>query len=226
MEEGSETCVWKIFTGAGVLLITLILSSVVVCGVNATCRNHIPTVSNMLSSTFAAPYLMGGLVIAFVFHAFIVWCLYHACNTKSYYWSNLQMFSAYLIYFTCIVTLYVLPFTSGWPDNWANVSILAALCFWMVVTIVSIWRGIPLRPIMWNVIMWLIYTSCVIVYIAVRAVSLPMINKDVGLLVSEIIGGLALVGFMVATISHIWDMSIQFNKHSKANSLPLSSKAH
>lgn len=207
----SETVVWRIFLGIALIMTLLLLGSITVCATNSTCLNHIPTAANMLNSTFTMPFIVSGVNAALGFHLLTSSCLYYACSIKSPYWSKIQMFSALLVYFTCIVTLFVLPFTTGWPSNWANITILCALSLWMMTASVSIKRGLKGRPLKWNIVSWIFFCMCVIIYIVIRAVPLPVINKDAGLLTMEILGFLSFVGFMLACLDHIWKMSIQFN---------------
>jgi hypothetical protein len=201
--------VWKIFTFLGFLLVFLFGGAGIICGTDSKCRNYVPTVQNMLNSTFATPFVVSGFYTVLGGHFVVSVCLYSATSVRSYYWSGLQLVAAALIYFCCVVTLFVLPFT-GWPNNWANVSILVAIALWMLCVQVSMRRGLHRLLIGYPFVAQYVYYACVIPYIVVRAVpDIPVQGKDAGILVCEVVGGVALLVFMAMLVAHVWSMRIR-----------------
>jgi hypothetical protein len=197
---------WKVFVFLFALIAFLIIASAIICGTDSKCTHNIPTVKNMLNSTMSTPFIVSGLNAALGVHLVTSTFLYWTTTVKAPYWSSLQMISAIIMYATCIITLFVLPFTS-WQNNWANVATLVALVFWMVFVQISLKRNRKSVVVLFTVM--LLYMVCVLIYIIVRAVpDIPPEGRDVGILVVELIGGLAITAFMFVCITHIYNMKI------------------
>lgn len=206
---------WKIFLVLFGLIVFLFISSAIICGTDAKCVNYIPTVKNMLNSTFATPFIVSGLDAALGVHFITSTFLYFSTSIRAPYWSLLQILSAVLTYATCIITLFVLPF-SGWANNWANVATLVMLVLWMAFAQISLKRNRHSIGLLLGCMM--LYIVCVIIYIVVRAVpDIPLAGRDIGILVVEIMGGLALVVFVCICISHIYRMSIKIITYESIN---------
>ena len=214
-ENGKKTpaiVIWKIFLFLFVIILFLFVSSAIVCGTDDGCRSNIPTIQNMLTSNLSVPFVISGLNVVLGIHLLISTFLFFTTNIKAPHFSALQVLSAVFSYVSCIVALFVLPFT-GWANDWVNVSTIVILAFWMCFAQVSLKRN--LYSIRWFSLMTIIYICCIIPYIVVRAVpDIPIYGKDVGLLVIEIVGGLSFVLFMILCIRHIYKMEIRFDTHN------------
>lgn len=205
---------WKVFIFLFGLIAFLVGASAIICGTDEKCMNNIPTVRNMLNSTFATPFIVSGLNAALGVHLVTSTFLYYTTLVKSPYWSFLQFVFAIIMYTTCIVTLFVLPFT-GWMNNWANISILVALILWMLCVQVSLKRNRKPIVILFSTMMLL--AVCILIYIVVRAVpDIPEPGRDVGILVVELIGALSVTVFMCVCITHIYSMSIHIVTDNKS----------
>ncbi len=203
--------VWKIFLALFAIILFMFITSSIICGSNAECRYHIPTVSNMLNSTIATPFLVSGFNVAVGFHFLTILCLYCMTVAYAYYWSMLQVFFGIIVYATLVITLFIIPFT-GWEHNWANVSTLAALVLWMVFAQISIKRGLRLQAFKQTIVPFIIFCCCVLVYIIVRAVDsagLPENGRDIGIMVCEIVGALSFIVFMLMCIWQVRELGIQ-----------------
>lgn len=187
------------------VVVTLFVASAIVCATNTTCLSRIPTVNNMLKSPIITPYVITALNTVGVIHLIVSLGLYSVTVEKAPHLSRLQLLFAALIYVAAGVTLFILPFTAGWDANWGNLAILVAVAIWMVAVQISTIRGKPFDPIppgiwRWQVASMLLYDACAITYIVLRAVDLPYVNKSVGILVCEIVGGLAVTMFFLAIV--------------------------
>lgn len=202
------TPLWKVFVALAALVVFLFAGAAIICGTDGRCRNYVPTVGNMLNSTFATPFLVSGFNVVLGGHLATSTSLYYATRARALYWSTLQLGSAALVYLTIVVTLFVMPFT-GWPNDWANVAVLATLALWMLVVQVSMRRGL-MRPLLlhrYGFVAHYVYCACVIPYVVVRAIpTLPIEGKDAGLLVCEVVGGVSLMLFMAYVVAHLWHM--------------------
>lgn len=200
--------VWKILLLLSGLVIFVLAGSAIICGTDDKCRNHVPTVQNMLNSTLSTPFFITGVNVALGGHFIIAACITYVTKGRAYYWGVLQMASAVIIYFCSIATLFVMPFV-GWQNNWTNVTILAAIAVWMILAQIALRRGLR-NPIRWGFnIMWL-YVICLIPYIVVRAVpDIPIQGKDAGILVCEIVGSLSLVLYMCVCLAHVYNVTVR-----------------
>ena len=208
-EPSSPIKLWKAYLILGAMVCILFVGSAIVCGTDEKCRNHIPTVANMLNNTIATPFLVTGFNAALAVHFITVSAIAFIARRKAPYWASLQAGSALLVYFFSVCTLFVLPFT-GWPSNWANVFILASIALWMMLAQITIARGRRHVTTWPFTSMTVLYSLCILPYIVVRAVpTLPIPNQDIGILVCEIVGAIALVLFVVTCITHVWSVSLK-----------------
>jgi hypothetical protein len=209
IEPSSPIRLWKIYLILGSMVAFLFVGSAIICGSDEKCRNHIPTVANMLNSTLATPFLVTGFNAALVVHFVTVASIAFVAKHKAPYWAMMQMLAAVLVYGSTVTTLFVLPFT-GWTNNWANIFILCTMAVWMMLAQVALRRG--LRNAMgWPFTsMTILYVLCVIPYIVVRAMpTLPIPNKDIGMLVCQTVGACALVTFIIVCIIHVWKVGVR-----------------
>jgi len=211
----SVTRLWKLIVILIIIISVLFFTSLIICVTNNQCRNHIPTINNMLNSTFVTPYVVSGMNAALGLHLVTTSGLYYMTAPKFPYWGYLQLFFAAAIYLSVIITMMVFPFT-GWQVNWANVSIIMSLLLWMIVVLVSLFRYYRTRTsskqrlVKFNGILCLLYFLCALIYIVLRAVpDLDIVPRDDGLLVVEIVGGLAFFGFMILCALHVAGLEIQ-----------------
>lgn len=210
--------VGKVLVALIALIVVLFFTSMMLCVTNDECRNKIPTLSNMLNSTFTTPFVVSGMNAGLGLHMITTWCLYSMTSVHVYLWSMLQVFLAIAVYFSVIVTMFVFPFT-GWEANWANLAVIFSLVLWMVSVMLCLYRfyGRKLQGhrglLRWNVVFFALFAMCTIVYIALRSVgSLGIVPKDDGLLVVEIVGGLSFFAFMVLMLVHIGRMTVHLEQ--------------
>lgn len=199
--------VWKIFATLFAIILFMFITSAIICGSNEECRYHIPTVSNMLNSTMTTPFLISGFNTAIGFHMLTVVSLYCMTVGTAYYWSILQASTAVLVYASLVITLFIIPFT-GWEYNWANLGALVGLVLWMGTAQVSIIRGFH-TSFRQTLIPFVLFVSCVIVYIAVRSAVHGVNERDVGLVVTESIGCVSFVVFMLMCIWQVRHLGIR-----------------
>jgi hypothetical protein len=200
--------IWKIMLTMTGLVVFVLAGSAIICGTDDKCRNHVPTVQNMLNSTLSTPFFITGVNVALGAHFIIAVSITYVTKARAMYWGVLQMTSAIVIYFCCIATLFVMPFV-GWQNNWTNVTILIAIALWMVLSQISLRRGLR-NTIRWGFNIMYLYIVCVIPYIVVRAIpDLPIQGKDAGLLVCEIVGALSFVMYMCVCLAHVYNVSIR-----------------
>jgi hypothetical protein len=200
--------IWKIFIFLFAIVLFMFITSSIICGSNVECRYHIPTVSNMLNSTISTPFLISGFNVAIGFHLLTSASLYCTTIAYAYYWSVLQFAFAVVVYSTCFITLFIIPFT-GWENNWANLSILVSLIIWMILAHLSIKRTFPRTANGWSAIPFYTFCSCVLIYIIVRAVpNLPENGRDIGMMVMEIVGSISFIAFMGMCVWYIRGLSL------------------
>lgn len=200
---------WRIAFGIFFLITVLLLSTSLVCGFNEACRSRIPTVGHLLTSSFAAPYLVTAINAFLSLHLCTALGLRLKTKSASPQWSSLQLGMAVLVYIGAVITLFVFPFTD-WDRNWANLVMVVAFFLWMLTVILSLRSFhtkhyfLGRRGFRASIVLCVVYASSAIAYIVVRAV-----GEDVGVLVCELAGGAALVFFLVMGIAHISDLEIR-----------------
>lgn len=213
---GVTTKLWRLLAVLILIMVVLFITSMILCFTNDQCRNHIPTVSNMLNSTFSAPYLTSGMNAALGLHLITSTGIYYMTEHNAFLWSYLQIFFALSMYLCVIITLLVYPFT-GWETNWANLSIILTTIMWMTCVAVALWRHYnrkmswKQRLVRWNVMFLVLFLLCSIVYIVLRSVHMHIVPKDDGILVVEIMGGISFFFFMILCVVHIAGLQISIN---------------
>ena len=208
---------WKVLAAFCLVIVLLCTTSLVLCISEDQCRNNIPTINNMLNSTFTTPYVISGMNSALGLHMILVFALYSLTQVHSIMWSWMQLFTALLVYTSLILTLLVFPFTK-WENNWAEVSVIVTLTVWMVVVMTSLYRyyGRKLdrkrKYLRINVGLFVLYVVCSLIYIILRSIgSMGIVPRDDGLLVVQLIGGLSIFGFMLICMIHVSHMTIQMS---------------
>lgn len=217
VEVVSGTTFWKCCLYLVIIIVMLFFTSLITCVTNDECRNHIPTVNNMLNSTLVAPYIDGGLYASLGLHLLVVTGLYHMICPKFPYYAYMQLFFASCIYLSIIITMLVFPFTR-WQSNWANLSILVSTTLWMTLVWISLFRYYRARPMSsksvltkFNALSLVLFFLCALIYIVLRSTHLHIVPKDDGILVVEIVGGLAFLAYMILCAIHIGSGQIQIS---------------
>lgn len=207
--------VGKLLIGLIILIGVLFFTSMMLCVTNDQCRNKIPTISNMLNSTFTTPFVVSGMNAGLGLHLVTTTCLYSMTRVYVMIWATLQLFLAFAIYFSVIITMMVFPFT-GWESNWANLSVILSITMWMAAVMLCLYRfyGRKLDRkrglLRWNVVLLVLFILCTIVYITLRSVgSMGIVPRDDGILVVEIVGGMSFFIFMSLLLVHIGSLEIQ-----------------
>ena len=211
--QGVTTKLWRMLAVLLFIMVALFFTSMILCFTNDHCRNHIPTVSNMLNSTFSAPFITSGMNAALGIHLITSAGIYYMTEHKAFLWSWMQMFMACGMYLCVIITMLVFPFT-GWETNWANLAIIITTILWMTCVVVALWRYYnrkmsgKKRLVRWNVAFLVLFLLCSIIYIVLRSVHMSVVPKDDGIVVVEIVGGISFFLFMILCVIHIAGLQI------------------
>jgi len=198
---------WRILVSISLLIGALFISTIVVCGTNTQCRARIPTLNNLLHSTFVAPFLITSMNALLSLQLFISAGIYYKTQHKAPHWSRLLMLTSIMVYVSVVITLFVFPFTD-WDRNYANVTILLSLNLWMLTLLAALKSFYRHRIdnkhkiLVVSKLCCFVYALASIAYIVLRALS----NYEKSLLVSEIFSALALGGFLVTSVAHIWSL--------------------
>lgn len=193
---------WQILLGCLLLVIFAFVGSAIVCGTDAACTNHLPTVANMLNSTMALPFVVTGFNTGFAIYFLIVFAIASVTRVKAPYWAIIQSFLS-IIVFVCVFFTLALSTYVRWKYNWANISILVSLAVWMLAAQIALRRGLR-ETRRWSFTIMYLYCVCILIYIVVRAVpTLPIPNKDIGILVCEIVGGLSVALYIFVCFWHV-----------------------
>lgn len=201
---------WRILLSIALFATVLLVSTIVVCTTNEQCRARIPTMSNLLQSTFVSPFLITGLNCLLSLQLFISVGVYYKTQVKARYWSKLVMLTAILLYVSVVVTLFVFPFTD-WDRNWANVSILVSLNVWMAMVVIALKRfyrhRIDNKRKLLNASLFCngLYFLSSLAYVILRQ------HTEDWLLVSEILSAIAIGGFLVLSLAHIWHLEFSIS---------------
>ena len=204
---------WRIVVSISLLIIVLLASTVVVCGTNEICRARIPTLSNLLNSTFVAPCLITSLNCLLSLQLFLSMSIFYKTRVKAPYWSRLQMLASTLVYVSVVITLFVFPFTD-WSKNWANITIIVSLNVWMAVIIISLRRFYRHRidskqnMLFFSTCFCMLYALSSVSYIIIRVVSPEF---EAWLLITEIFSAIAIGGFLVLCLGHVWNLEFSIS---------------
>lgn len=202
--KSHEIPLWRILLGISLLVFILLITSILVCGTNEVCRARLPTLNNLLNSTFVAPFMVTALNSILSLHLFTAMGIYYKTENR------IQLICAMAVYVSVVITMFVFPFTN-WSQNWANVTIIFTLSIWMLVTLLALRRFYRHRingrrnMLLWSTCMWVLYVTGSVIYIVLR--SLPPETAGAGLLIVEIASGIGLCGFLLSCVGHIWDLT-------------------
>lgn len=220
-DEGTQQskgyALWKVMLVLIGLACFLFMSSAILCGINVECRNHIPTLHNLMNSTFSTPFVVSGMNAVLGLHFISSVSLYQLTEARTRYWSLLQVGLACCIYLSTIITLFVFPFT-GWEMDWANLSIIISTMLWQSVVVLCLWRHYAVHAsrrtlLKWSIACIVLYASCSLIYIVLRGVqTLSLVARDDGMMVVEIVAGLSFLLFMGFVVVHTARVRLQFVK--------------
>lgn len=213
--------VWKIVITLLITLIVLFFTAGITCGINDQCRNHIPTLHNMLNSTLAAPFVTTGINLLQLMHILLSLALFYMCKEKARYWSILQFLGATLFHLALLLTLFLVTFLS-WDRNWANVVAIVMWMLWMLLVMKCLKKYHKYRThtteitlLKWNWVLLLFFFLATIVYIVFRALhptQMDFKGKDSAVLAAEIVGALSAVSFLVLLVYHT--RKVTFNMYA------------
>lgn len=190
------------------IIIILTISSILVCSTNSPCNHTIPTLNNLLNVILVAPYVITEINVIFWFHILVSACLYYMTHAHSPRWSRVQFISSLLIYFSIILTLFILPFTT-WDNDYANYLIILSIIVWMISVILALQKsyrhieGGKQWWVLWNITCCIVYIASSLVYMILRTFFSAELS---GILAVEISSGLSFVLFLSVCVIHIWHL--------------------
>ena len=180
----------------------MITSSLVVCMLNNECKANVPTIQSLLSSQISAPYMYLGLTAAL--YVFFITCLAMYIKTNNMF----VVVTGLGVYVGVGVILFIFPFV-GWKKNWAVVIFICMYLLWMSVVMYSCRKSYRRKLKLLGFCCILGYVGSSIGYIVFKTLQ-PTTAKhtEIGILVSEIIGAFAVIGFMSFAITYVKDVKI------------------
>jgi hypothetical protein len=202
--------IWRVGISIFFLIIVLVLSSFLVCFTNEQCRSNIPTLNNLLDSTFVVPFMVTAMNSLLSLHLVVSIGIHRLTMGKAYIGSRVQMVSSILVYVSVVITLFVFPFTS-WERIWANITILVTFSFWMSTVIWCLYKyykykiNLKRKLVTFQLVLMIVYNVSGIGYIIFRF--LP--NLIAYLLAIEIVCGLAMLTFLGVSIVHLCEIKIK-----------------
>ena len=210
-KKQGETSLYSLLLLLGIVIVLMIGTSAIVCFTDETCKHRIPTMNNLLNSTFTAPFLVTGVNAAIGAHVLVVIGVYYRTRLATASWSRIQVLFALATYMSAGITLFVSAKT-GWAHDWANVGTVIVLGCWMVCTQMALRStysgkiGAPRKLLIISLAICILYCILSIIYVVLRAVPVQKYvsekNKHVGMLISEILSGITLVGYVTLAVLH------------------------
>lgn len=211
--------VWKLLAALVGLVMLMLVSAIAVCYGNDQCaRTQVPSVHNLLNSTFATPFVITGINFAIKLHFITAMTLYYRAQSSSPYYAVLQVVAAVCMYVSIGVTLYVFPLIHDWTRDWAGIAVILFMTLWMGLAYLGMRRFYRWRIVIdkkhrfvrrYSFALFLLYVACGITHVVLIVVgALPPQQLEIGLFVTELVGGLAILGFLATCIVHIWEMKI------------------
>jgi len=186
---------------------SMILASFIICLVNKECRAAVPTVHVLLSSPLTAPYAI--LALSSCTYVFFITCfaLYHKTNNK------MLMLTSVAVYVSIGCILVIFPFT-GWANNWGIFFFIIAFFVWMcnVSFALRFTYRIILRRFEIGTIILYALSSLVYTLLKIIQHSVP-VDLDVGMLVVEITGTIAMIIYMFICLVYVRNVTITVHPH-------------
>jgi len=201
--------IWRIGASIFALVILLFLATILVCGTNAECRSHIPTLDNLLDSNFVAPFIVSAINSVLSLHLFVSAGIYYLTNERAYIACKIQFLASMLVYVSTAITLFVFPVTD-WDKNWANLGVLLAIAFWMIAVIICLRTHYKYKShykryyVKFQIALLVFYVGFAVSYVVLRF--FPDFAN--WLLVAEICSGIAIIGFLGMSIMHVFSLEI------------------
>ena len=202
--------IWRIAISSFALVILLFLSTILVCGTNQQCRERIPTLDNLLDSNFVAPFIVSAIYSLLSLHLIVSNGIYYLTNERAFIACKVQFMSSVLVYISTAITLFVFPVTD-WDSNWANLSVLVAIFFWMICVIVCLrthykykahWKRYYVK---FQIIIATLYCGFSIGYTVLRF--FPQFAS--WLLIMEISIGISIILFLGFSIMHVFSVKLK-----------------
>ena len=196
-----EYPLWKFLVLLVSCFFIMMLTSFIVCIANSQCRRNVPTVHSLLSSQISGPYMLlalsSGLYVFFITSL----ALYVKTNNK------MVVVTGIGVYISVGIMLVVFPFT-GWDRNWAIVIFIIALLLWMVNVSAACrkTRRQKLRKL--GNLLIILYILSSFVYLVLKLLDPKTIGKNTGILVVEVTGTIAMLGFMSFCLAFVWRVRI------------------
>lgn len=211
-KESGETRLTSLLILLIIIIVIMIGTSWIVCFSNKTCKHQIPTMNNLLNSTFTAPFMVTGVNTAIGAHVIVVIGVYYRTYTRAASWAKIQVLFALLVYVSAAITLFVSSKT-GWNHDWSNIATVILLNTWIVCVQIAL-RAIHVnniskerRLLRIGLGVAILYTLLTIVFVVLRAIPVEKYvseyDKQVGLVCSEIMSGVTLIVFVVLVVMHI-----------------------
>lgn len=201
---------WRILLSIFALILTLLLSTILVCVTNTECRSRIPTLGHLLDSSYVSPFVVTAMNSALSLHLVVSAGIYYVTMEAAYIACRVQMVASILVYVSIVITLFVFPFTDL-DRNWANLTILTTLTFWMVCVVFSLRKhykyttrwGLK-RVVTTQGVVWVFFVLSCIGYVVSRIVC-PLC-----LVIFEGLIGTTVLVFLGLSMVHLWNrLSIQ-----------------
>ena len=194
-----------------IIIVIMIGSSAIVCFTDDTCKDRIPTTTNMLNSTFTSAFLVTGMNAALAAHGIVVAGIFYRAKHRSHAWASAQVIIAVFVHASACISIFVASKT-GWNQDWANVSTILALALWMICVqfaLRAVYRDRIAKQrnlLRASLVVFILYTIVCIIYVVLRAVPVDKYvnekSKQVGILVSEILTAITLVAYNFLTVLH------------------------
>ena len=206
--EPVGTPLWGLFLFFLVTIVGFFIATILVCALNVSCRELIPTLNNLLDSPLVAPFVIIAINTVLLLYWIVGMGIYFMTRERSPYWSKLQLLSSYATLFAVILTLFVFPFTS-WNKNYANYLLILIIGIWMFFNLMCLkqfYRHEPEKRILiCHFAIWILYIFTSGAYAVLRIFFQQNLSA---ILAIEICNGLAIVAFLAVAVFCIWKMKI------------------
>lgn len=190
---------WQLLIMLITVFLIMILASLIMCVSTKECRISIPTIHVMLTSPKTAPYMVVGLTSGL--YVFFITCIALYVKTDN----KFVLIGGLGVYASIAAILIVFPFT-GWDENWAILLFIGAYLTWMIVIALALRKTYAERLKALQIVTIVIYAGCGIVYAVLKFV--PVINKQIGVLVVDVIGTFAIIGYMSICLALVWNVKV------------------
>lgn len=180
--------------------------SAILCFAKDECKNNVPSLHNMLNSSFSAPFIVTALNTVLSIHGILIVALYGKTHFKSYYGSRLQIIAAILLYILIAITLFVFPYMP--TVNYASILIILGIAVWKVailITLKNYYKG-HLQPkyLFPSGLMFGVYVLSSAVYVGLKY----SFQNELGIMIVELICGFSVFAFLILIMYHVGNISI------------------